>query len=209
MPSRKNKKGASGAKKNSVKQNNTQSTSGKPQTQRRSARNQQKNIAPKQLNFSQQSSVNSESTEDSSVNTPEQQLQENQQQKADNLQNSTQNVNSDPLNTHQQETQQPQEQTEQTEAMTDPVGVRVPFPQFKLDDIEAWFRRVEFWFTFNKVTREVDKFTLIASQIDNTTVSNLDEMLNPGTENQYTKLKEKIIKTFETTTSAKINKLLV
>lgn len=101
------------------------------------------------------------------------------------------------------------EQTANKSSETMPESnVRVPFPHFKTDDIEAWFRRVEFWFTFNKVTTEKDKFALIASQIDNATVTNLEEVLNPDDNTPYTKLKDKIVKTFEATTTAKINKLL-
>lgn len=88
------------------------------------------------------------------------------------------------------------------------MAARVPFPAFKTDDIEAWFRRVEHWFTFNKVTTEKDKFALIASQIENSTVANLEEMLNPKEETPYGDLKKKIISIFEATTTAKINNLL-
>lgn len=87
-------------------------------------------------------------------------------------------------------------------------GARVPFPPFKTDDIEAWFRRVEHWFAFGKVTTEADKFALIASQIENSTVANLNEMLTPDAQTPYTNLKKKIVSIFETTTTAKINKLL-
>lgn len=87
-------------------------------------------------------------------------------------------------------------------------GARVPFPPFKTDDIEAWFRRVEFWFAFAKVTTETDKFALIASQIENSTVTNLSEMLTPDADTPYTKLKAKIISIFEATTTTKINNLL-
>lgn len=93
--------------------------------------------------------------------------------------------------------------TENTE-----MAARVPFPSFKTDDIEAWFRRVEHWFTFNKVAAEKDRFALIASQIENSTVANLEEMLNPKEEAPYTDLKKKIISIFEATTTAKINNLL-
>lgn len=88
------------------------------------------------------------------------------------------------------------------------MAARVPFPPFKTDDIEAWFRRVEHWFTFSKVTTELDKFALIASQIENPTVANLTEMLTPDADTPYTKLKKKIISIFEATTTAKINNLL-
>lgn len=87
-------------------------------------------------------------------------------------------------------------------------SARVPFPPFKTDDIEAWFRRVEHWFTFGKVATETEKFALIASQIDNSTVANLDEMLTPNADTPYTNLKKKIISIFEATTTAKINNLL-
>lgn len=87
-------------------------------------------------------------------------------------------------------------------------SARVPFPPFKTDDIESWFRRVEHWFTFGKVATEADKFALIASQIENATVANLDEMLNPHAQTPYTTLKAKIVSIFKTSTSAKINKLL-
>lgn len=90
----------------------------------------------------------------------------------------------------------------------DTMAARVPFPPFKTDDIESWFRRVEHWFTFGKVTTEADKFALIASQIDHSTVTNLTEMLTPDTETPYTKLKAKIIKIFEKSTTTKINDLL-
>lgn len=88
------------------------------------------------------------------------------------------------------------------------MAARVPFPPFKTDDIESWFRRVEHWFTFGKITTEADKFALIASQIENTTVTNLAEMLTPDADTPYTHLKKKIISIFEATTSAKINNLL-
>lgn len=87
-------------------------------------------------------------------------------------------------------------------------SARVPFPPFKTDDIEAWFRRVEHWFTFGKVGTEADKFALIASQIENPTVANLTEMLNPHAETPYTELKKKIISIFEKSTSSKMNELL-
>lgn len=87
-------------------------------------------------------------------------------------------------------------------------SVRVPFPIFKSDDIEAWFRRLEYWFDFNKVNTEKAKFSLIASQIDNPMVTNLDELLNPDNEKPYSLVKSKIISIFEQTTSSKINKLL-
>lgn len=88
------------------------------------------------------------------------------------------------------------------------MAARVPFPTFKTDDIEAWFRRVEYWFTFSKVTTEADKFALIASQIENPTVTNLPEMLTPDANTPYTNARKKIITIFETSTSAKINNLL-
>lgn len=87
-------------------------------------------------------------------------------------------------------------------------SVRVPFPNFKSDDIESWFRRLEYWFEFSKVQSEQAKFTLIASQIDDSTVSNLEEILNPHNETPYTIVKAKIISIFQATTSSKINKLL-
>lgn len=93
-------------------------------------------------------------------------------------------------------------------APTTMATARVPFPPFKTDDIESWFRRVEHWFAYGKVTTEADKFALIASQIENATVANLDEMLNPHADTPYTHLKKKIISIFEATTTAKINKLL-
>lgn len=85
---------------------------------------------------------------------------------------------------------------------------RVPFPLFKTDDIESWFRRVEHWFTFGKVASEKDKFALIASQIEHPTVANLNEMLNPHAETPYTNLKKKIVSIFEKSTTSKINQLL-
>lgn len=88
------------------------------------------------------------------------------------------------------------------------MAARVPFPPFKTDDIEAWFRRVEFWFTFAKVTTEADKFALIASQIEHSTVANLAELLTPDADTPYTKLKTKIISIFQATTTTKINNLL-
>lgn len=87
-------------------------------------------------------------------------------------------------------------------------SVRVPFPNFKSDDIESWFRRLEYWFEFSKVQSEHARFTLIASQIDDSTVSNLEEILNPHDETPYTIVKAKIISIFQATTSSKINKLL-
>lgn len=98
--------------------------------------------------------------------------------------------------------------TPATDAEDTTMNARVPFPPFKTDDIEAWFRRVEHWFTFGKVTTEKDKFALIASQIENSTVANLGEMLQPDEQTPYTNLKKKIISIFEATTTAKINKLL-
>lgn len=103
---------------------------------------------------------------------------------------------------------QPEQNTAKNKKMSETNGVRVPFPPFKTDDIEAWFRRVEHWFTFNKVTTEIDKFALIASQIEDPTVSNSDEMLKPSAEKPYSDLKAKIITIFEATTTAKINKWL-
>lgn len=87
-------------------------------------------------------------------------------------------------------------------------SVRVPFPSFKSDDIESWFRRLEYWFEFSKVATEQAKFALIASQIDDSTVANLEEMLNPDKETPYAIIKAKIISIFQATTSSKINKLL-
>lgn len=69
--------------------------------------------------------------------------------------------------------------------------VRVPFPKFKSEDIESWFRRLEYWFEFSRIETEQAKFTLIASQIDDSTVSNLDEILNPHDETPYTFVKAK------------------
>lgn len=98
--------------------------------------------------------------------------------------------------------------TTETFDTEDTMAARIPFPPFRTDDIEAWFRRAEHWFTFSKVTTEADKFALIASQIEHPTVVNLDEMLNQHEETPYTTIKTKIISIFEKTTSAKINDLL-
>lgn len=101
-----------------------------------------------------------------------------------------------------------QQQPEGNHQRMNEYSVRVPFPQFKHDDIEAWFRRVENWFEYNKVNDEKGRYSIIASQIDHPTVTNLHEMLNPPIENPYTTVKAKIISLFEITTSSKINKLL-
>lgn len=58
------------------------------------------------------------------------------------------------------------------------------------------------------MTTETDKFALIASQIEHSTVTNLSEMTTPDADTPYTKLKAKIISIFEATTTTKINNLL-
>lgn len=104
----------------------------------------------------------------------------------------------------------PSSNTPTTETLDtkDTMAARIPFPPFKTDDIEAWFRRVEHWFAFSKVATETDKFALIASQIEHSTVTNLTEMLTPDANTPYTNLKKKIISIFEASTTAKINNLL-
>lgn len=176
-----------------------------------SKNNKKTPLRPKRLQFSPQS--------DSVSNTTPQTASKKKKRKS-TKKNSTPKVNkiatistAAPTNSTPTVDETSQENSSSNSPSTDTedttmAGARVPFPPFKTDDIESWFRRVEHWFTFNKVTTEMDKFALIASQIENSTVTNLDEMLNPHETTPYTNLKKKIVSIFEATTSAKINNLL-
>lgn len=156
---------------------------------------------PKRLQFSTPSSSGSNNATPKSASKKKN--KEKRRTPAKNSTNSTQQTS--PINSAPTEIEKSSTTTENLTM----ASVRVQFPPFKTDDIEAWFRRVEHWFTFSKVTTETDKFALIASQIENSTVANLDEMLNPKMdETPYYDLKKKIISIFEATTTAKINNLL-
>lgn len=84
----------------------------------------------------------------------------------------------------------------------------VHMPAFKPDDINAWFRRVEHWFNLQRITREEDRYSFLASQIDHPAVSYMSEWTTQPTENPYTVVKKKMIAIFEDSTQTRIQKLL-
>lgn len=84
----------------------------------------------------------------------------------------------------------------------------IHMPVFKPDDINAWFRRVEHWFSLQRITREEDRYSFLASQIDHPAVSYMPEWSTQPPENPYTVVKKKMIAIFEDSTQTRIQKLL-
>lgn len=87
-------------------------------------------------------------------------------------------------------------------------GIRVPFPKFTSEDVEAWFSRLEQWFILNGAGTEGEKFAALVTQVDHRSVINLSEVANPSADKPYSKLKDKMIVTFADSSHKKIKKLV-
>lgn len=84
----------------------------------------------------------------------------------------------------------------------------VHMPAFKPTDILGWFRRLEHWFTLQNITSELNRFSLIASQLNDPALAHLAEWSPTPAENPYTTVKAKIIAIYEESTQTKIQKLM-
>ena len=93
--------------------------------------------------------------------------------------------------------------------MTETNAVSIKLPTLWTAQPHVWFQQAEAQFTIRGITADQTKYAYVVSALDQDTASRLLDLLShPPTEDKYTAIKTRLLKTFGLTRRVRANKLL-
>lgn len=93
--------------------------------------------------------------------------------------------------------------------MSETNSVSIKLPPFWTAQPQVWFQQAEAQFTIRGITADETKYSYIVAALDQDTASRLLDLLShPPTEDKYTAIKTRLLKTFGLTRRVRANKLL-